>query len=252
MDRRLFGKNVLVIRSHRENDELMALLEKSQAKIVYTPVIDIQKVADNHKLRDQILAFDQINIAIFVSVHAVTIGLDWLDSYWPMLPQGLTYFSIGRQTSKILKDYVSCIVSPTTNATSEGLLALPQLQKINGQNVVIFRGSAGRETIKDVLTARGATVEYCDVYRRVVNPQQVSLAQQQMHNIDALVAHSGELLQAIGPLTMLRSSVHEKPFTVIVPSQRIAEIAYDLGYGLVKVADNALPESMFAALVDCL
>ncbi|MDG0968914.1 MAG: uroporphyrinogen-III synthase [Porticoccaceae bacterium] len=252
MDKRLLGKNVLVIRSHRDNDDLMALIDQSQATLTYTPVIDIQKVADTHKLRDQILAFDQFNIAIFVSVHAATIGLDWLDSYWPMLPQGLTYFSIGRQTSMTLKDHVSSIVYPNTNATSEGLLALPQLQKINGQNVVIFRGSAGRETIKDALTARGATVEYCDVYHRVVNPQQVLLAQQQMHKTDVLVAHSGELLQAIGPLKMLRPSLYENSFTVIVPSQRIAEIAYDLGYGLVKVADNALPESMFAALVDCI
>ena len=52
----------------------------------------------------------------------------------------------------------------------------------------------------------------------------------------------------MGPLKDLERFINGNSFSVIVPSQRVAEIAYDLGYGSVLVADNALPESIYAVL----
>jgi uroporphyrinogen-III synthase len=52
----------------------------------------------------------------------------------------------------------------------------------------------------------------------------------------------------MGPLKNLENFVSGNLFSVVVPSQRVAEIAYDLGYGSVFVAKNALPESMLAVL----
>jgi uroporphyrinogen-III synthase len=125
---------------------------------------------------------------------------------------------------------------------------MPELQDINDKKVVIFRGSAGREMLRQELIARGAKVEYCDVYRRVINRDQLQLAYLELSEIDFLIAHSGELLEAMGPLKDLERFINGNSFSVIVPSQRVAEIAYDLGYGSVLLAENALPESIYAVL----
>ena len=65
-----------------------------------------------------------------------------------------------------------------------------------------------------------------------------------MSQASCLIAHSGELLQGLGP-------VCESHIPVIVPSARIAEQARQGGYTDIQIADNALPQSMFDA-VQCI
>jgi uroporphyrinogen-III synthase len=114
--------------------------------------------------------------------------------------------------------------------------------------VVIFRGGRGRETLKQGLISRGATVEYCDLYRRIVDQKQVDVTHQQLTEVDCLVVHSAELLEAIGPISEIRCDNNINNLPVVVPSNRVAETAKRLGYGPVIVADSAMPESMYAAL----
>ena len=244
----LAGKRLLVIRSRRDHDEFLTLTSDAHAKVIHIPVVDIEPVVDSPKVTQQILSFDEFDIAIFVSVHAAKIAMQRLDEYWPMLPADIDYFAIGQQTSKSIMSHIHTVYSPGKKANSEGLLEMPELQDIDDKKVVIFRGSAGREMLRHELIARGAKVDYCDIYRRVINRDQLQLAYLELSEIDFLIAHSGELLEAMGPLKNLESFINGNSFSVIVPSQRVAEIAYDLGYGSVFVAKNALPESMLAVL----
>ena len=165
----LAGKHLLVIRSRRDHDELLTLTSDAHAKVIHIPVVDIEPVVDSPKVIQQILSFDEFDIAIFVSVHAAKIAMQRLDEYWPMLPADIDYFAIGQQTSKSMMSHIHAVYSPGKKASSEGLLEMPELQDINDKKVVIFRGSTGREMLRQELIARGAKVEYCDVYRRVIN-----------------------------------------------------------------------------------
>ncbi|MDE0785178.1 MAG: uroporphyrinogen-III synthase [Porticoccaceae bacterium] len=245
---RLSGKRLLVIRSRRDHDEFLQLVSEAHAKVVHIPVIDIEPTIESSKVTEQILSFDEFDIAIFVSVHAGQIAMQRLDEYWPMLPTKIDYFAIGRQTASFMKSYVHKVQCPGTKASSEGLLEMSALQDIKNKSVVIFRGGTGRELLGQELNARGARVEYCDIYRRVRNNEKLQLAYQQLAETDFLIAHSGELLEAMGPLKNLEHFVKGNLFSVLVPSQRVAEIAYNLGYGSVLVAENALPELMVKAL----
>jgi uroporphyrinogen-III synthase len=123
-------------------------------------------------------------------------------------------------------------------------LALTELQDLSGQRVIIFRGCGGREILGDTLIERGARVDYCELYKRVINPEQALLARQQLSQNDCLVAHSGELLTALGDV----SGEPGADTIVVVPSVRVAEIARELGYKNIVSAANALPESMLAAV----
>ncbi|MAY69833.1 MAG: hypothetical protein CMK40_04860 [Porticoccaceae bacterium] len=244
----LAGKRLLVIRSSRDQDEFLNMSKAAGIDVKHVPIIDINPISNDARVRQKIESLNEFDYAIFVSVHAGKIALELLDESWPKPPEALRVFTIGRQTAALLRPYISSVRYPESNADTEGLLELPEFQNPKNKNVIIFRGGHGRETLRDELISRGARVEYCDLYQRVVNQQQVEKAWEQLHNIDYLVAHSGELMRAMGPVAKITRFIRDNKFSVIVPSQRVAEIAHQLGYSSIIVSDNALPESMYEAL----
>jgi uroporphyrinogen-III synthase len=238
------SQRILVIRPSRQADQFIALLEQAGAQICHTPVMTIEPLVDGQEIKNLILEVDNFDKAICVSGNAAQLTLEWLDRYWPMMPVGIEFFAVGQQTAEILAGADITALTPMGRQNSEALLALPELQDLSDQRVIIFRGCGGREILGDTLMERGARVDCCELYRRVINPEQAMLARQQLAQRDCLVAHSGELLQALGE--QVGEPGAETP--VVVPSERVAEIARELGYKNIISAENALPESMFAAV----
>ncbi len=238
------SQRILVIRPSRQADQFIALLEQAGAQICHTPVMTIEPLVDGQEIKNLILEVDNFDKAICVSGNAAQLTLEWLDRYWPMMPVGIEFFAVGQQTAEILAGADITALSPMGRQNSEALLALPELQVLSDQRVIIFRGCGGREILGETLMKRGARVDYCELYRRVINPDQAMLARQQLAQSDCLVAHSGELLQALGEQVGEPGAVTP----VVVPSERVAEIARELGYQNIISAENALPESMFAAV----
>ena len=238
----LANKRILVVRPLREQDAFLALLEQSGAAVIYTPIMHIEPVTETQPIENLILEFAQFDMAIFISANAAEIALQWLDQYWPMLPVDLGLFAVGQQTAQILRQYGCQVTFPQTQQNTEGLLELSQLNSLAGKSVVIFRGGGGRQTLGDTLQQRGANVTYCELYNRVIHPDNLLLAQRQAAGVDCLIAHSGELLRAMGEPA-------DASMPVVVPSERIADMAQQLGYQAIVVADNALPESMHGAVL---
>lgn len=238
----LADKQLLLIRPQRQEDQLLSMLENTGAQVTHIPVMNIESVGESQQIKSQILELDNFHKAIFVSGNAAELGLQWVDKYWPMYPVGIEYFAVGERTAALLKEADIDALHPAGRQNSEELLQLEQLQQLENQRVIIFRGVGGREILAETLTARGARVEYCELYRRVIDSQQLALAQQQ--STDCLIAHSGELIQAMG-------EAEDTGFAntaVVVPSERVAAVATALGYRRVISAENALPESMLAAV----
>ncbi|MGY8850337.1 MAG: uroporphyrinogen-III synthase [Pseudomonadales bacterium] len=219
----------------------MALLEQSEADVTYTPIMRIEPIDETQSIENLILILDQFDKAIFISANAAELGLEWVDEYWPMLPVGLELFAVGQQTGQIFSQYGYPVFCPQNQQNTEGLLELEQLQKLDGKAVVIFRGGGGRQTLGETLEQRGAKVSYCELYNRVIESGSLERARQQAKTTGCLIAHSGELLQAMAdPENLL--------VPLVVPSNRVAAMAQDMGYQSIVVADNALPESMYRAV----
>ena len=239
------GKPVLVVRPLRQQDAFLQLLEQAAIDYQYQAIMRIEPIADTEPeaelIKNAVLRFAEFDHAIFISANAAELGIKWLDAYWPMLPADQQIVAVGQQTESILSAYGYRVSSPRKQQNTEGLLTeMSALQQLQNKSVIIFRGGGGRTTLAETLQSRGATVTYCELYRRVVVEDSLADAQALLPDCSCLVAHSGELIQAMGPAVAETANI-----PVVVPSNRVAEISRTLGYSNVLVANNALPGSMF-------
>ncbi len=142
--------------------------------------------------------------------------------------------------------------TPQAVMTSEGLLALPSLQQVNGKKILIVCGEGGRDLLADSLQQRGATVTRCELYRREAETGQrqaiVSLIKQRQ--IDVIVAHSGEMIANLQRL--VAKDCREKLFStpILVPSARVALLAQQAGFHDIVESDSAMAEAMVSAIAE--
>ena len=244
------NKPVLVIRPLREEDAFLKLLDQAKISFNYTPIMSIDPVsADSDdfaratRFIDRLNQFDQV---IFISANAAEIGLPMISQRWPQIPQNTQFLAVGQQTAGIFSAFDYPVSYPQLQPNTEGLLQeLPQLHDLTAKSVLILRGGRGRQTLGDELAKRGAKVTYAELYRRNIDAKNLVEAQNFASQASCIVVHSGELLQAMG-------SPADKRIPLVVPSDRIAQLAQEMGYQSVQVAQNALPSSMYEAVVQAL
>jgi len=240
-------KPVLVVRPLRDKDAFLNLLDQASVAFRYIPIMQIQPVVvgdeDYRSAVDCIDRLEQFDQVIFISVNAAEIGLPMIAQRWPQLPKNIEFLAVGQQTAEIFSQFNYRVNYPQQKPNTEGLLEeLTQLQYLQGKSVLILRGGQGRQTLGEELVRRGATVEYSELYRRKIQPQNLAEAQNFIASAGCLVVHSGELLQAMNiPV--------DKHIPLVVPGDRIAQLAQQMGYQRVQIADNALPASMFKAVM---
>ena len=231
-------------------------------RVLSAPVLEIKAVesaAAVQAIRQRVLDFDRYDMAIFVSQNAVSYGCAWLDQFWPQIPTECRFFAIGSATRDALLDAGLPVVGAMTVSAamnSEALLATEEMAQVRGKRIVIFRGEGGRTYLGDSLQARGAQVDYCELYTRALPADAHKAVAQALDEGDAwLSVHSGESLQNL--VTLLKES---KPIShqatqdiwlnwpVLVPGQRVAELATQMGFKQILVAENATDNAMCEAL----
>lgn len=269
MAQALTGQRVIITRPRAQAELWSELLMARGVITEIVPLLELRAVSDEEQVQEiktRVLDFDLYQKAIFVSQNAVEFGLHWLENYWPQLPQGIEYFAVGETTARQLQQQgirVSALTAIATGAmNSESLLRAPELQNVNGEKIIIFRGCGGRGHMGEILQARGARVDYCELYERLlpeVAQQQLVAAfndaeKWQYHNVIAL--HSGESLknycQLLEQLKTERAThnVGQKiqALPVLVPGQRVKELAQAAGFVDIILAENATDQSMLMAL----
>lgn len=259
---------VLVTRPSAQADHWQQLLKDHGATPVLAPLMAIRPF-DEHSdpqavrsIKNIILDFDGYTHVIFVSQNAVKHGMDWLDEYWPQLPERQTYFAVGKATAAALSTYDVEVVAADTTMNTEALLALPELhhEKINGAAVLIFRGQGGRPLLAEELKARGAQVTYGELYEREFpgGPKHIrSIIDQESFgqgkiDHDVVAIHSGESLQNWNRVVTEcdpEQTASLRALPLLTPGARVAELAREMGYNNTIVALNASDDEMLKALV---
>jgi len=259
----LSGLHIVVTRPRAQAESWAERLRAMGAKTTVISLLEIVPVSEESQIRaikNRILDFDLYSKAIFVSQNAVEHGFEWLENYWPQLPYAIEFFAVGETTAKQLQERglkVTDLAQSQTGAmTSETLLQSPGLQSVAGEKIIIFRGLGGRPHIGEVLSERGAQVDYCELYERLLPAEShdafVQLLQGNVQDV-VVVLHSGEALDNLQKIVR-QMTVNPQAIMVnislLVPSQRIFELAKAAGFTKVLAAQNATEASMLQGLFD--
>ena len=156
----------IVTRPVGQAAELTQLILKSGGSVVSFPTLEISTIADTKLLEQQVAQLGCEDWAIFISVNAVEAGMSLIHQTGVSMAQ-VRVISIGRSTTRALeKRGVQVDLSCPPPASSESLLATPDMQAIEGRRIFIFKGAGGRQLLGQTLTERGASVKNVECYRR--------------------------------------------------------------------------------------
>jgi len=254
----LAQKVVLVTRPEHQASEFMQQIEVHGGKAISFPTIEIRPVESDTALIDKLTKINSYNMLIFISANAV--------NYCVKLLQALKIDSqeiqskiavIGKATNAAATSAgFNVSIKPSNGFNSEALLKLTELQheEVQSKSILIVRGVGGLEQLPDMLTKRGAIVSFAEVYERRVPLNDVQVKRQQLsHNwtelaISDVTVTSNESLQNL--YDMLETPARSEMLNahLIVPSQRCAQLARQLGFKTFSVAKSAGNQHMIEAI----
>lgn len=243
---------VLICRPGERGEALAAALSERGESVESLNVMQLEALPEDPVTRRIWLDIDQYHKIIVISPFAALCLSEALDRFWPQLPVGIDYYSVGSATASTLCNQLGVRVhvpSPTAGEdTSEALLALASLQQLNHQRVLLVAGEGGRPLLAETLAERGAEVTRIAVYRRRYQPLAPALqARLCSGNYRALIVTSSELLEHLAK--WCNQAALNQP--LIVSSRRLATLAGILGFCDLKVASGATPAALIAALETC-
>lgn len=236
--------NIVVTRPRDQADGLALTLRKLGADPVMLPLLEIAPAPDQLALQAFVQRAASCQLLIFISPNAVSYGMAALHH----IPQGVRVAAVGLGTARALrKQKIEQVIVPTERFDSEGLLALPELQQVDGWRIAILRGDGGRELLGDTLASRGAQVEYVTCYQRSKPGlyAEAWLAAQP----DVITVTSSEALDHLWRGLGKDAGTLARTATLFVAHPRIAQIAQSQGWQHVVITaagDDGMCEGLVA------
>lgn len=219
---------IWVTRPTNQSARLLGLLAGAGLVPVALPLLEIAPPADPAPLREALANLARFDLAIFVSPSALEMTLAQLPSGWP---DALPVAVIGPGSVRLAGSLgLRKLLSPPSQFDSEGLLALPELQQLAGQRIVIFRGSGGRDLLPDGLRARGAEVHLISAYSRkppAFDAQRIAAELGQ--GCDGVIISSSEAAQHLFGLAGAELRRQLQSCLFFAPHPRIAQTLTELG-----------------------
>ncbi|MFC0267667.1 uroporphyrinogen-III synthase [Kushneria aurantia] len=187
---------------------------------------------------------DNFSRVICTSPFAAERLAEAVEARWPQLPQGVAFYATGRSTAELLSAQLGVEVGAPeagSGSASEALLALPGLQEVAGERVLLAAGEGGRELIEMTLAARGATLTRLALYRRRLSPPPEGARRRlAAGDFAVLIVTSGEQLEWLDQ--WCSAATRQRP--LIVSSQRLATMAAGHHYKCVFIAGDATPQTL--------
>ena len=162
-------KKIALISSRPQgtNVQLSDDLKNSEIKLLSFPLTEIHPL-NNYQIFDGVIEnIKTYQHIIFISTNAVHFFLERVKKLSLQIPKNLIFSSIGPTTKLLLQKKLSVDVhSPIKTFDSEHLLKEKIYNNVEDQKILIIRGEGGRETLKNTLEEKGATVNYGECYVR--------------------------------------------------------------------------------------
>ncbi|WP_394753365.1 uroporphyrinogen-III synthase [Crenothrix sp.] len=246
----LNGARILVTRPVDQANKLSELIAEHGGEAICLPTVAIVEHEDRVNIQKKMANLSEFQWLVFISANAVNFAVKANSGKIPH-NHSLGVVAIGPATAQALQSAGMAVdLMPTELHSSEALLAMPQMQAIDGQCFLIVRGSGGREDLASSLRARGAKVNYLEVYNRIIPRVDNSyvLALLTTNTLDVVTATSVEILQNL--VVIIGAEAHQQLLKVplVVMSERIRCVAVEMGFERVAVtkhpSDTAILETV--------
>lgn len=245
----LAGVGVLITRPREQAQRLADLVTQAGGEPLVFPALEIQPPSDTDALNRLIDRLDEFHWAVFISPTAVDKAMNLVHGRRPW-PKSLNIAAVGKGSARALRQFgFSHVLAPEGRADSEALLALPDMNAVEGLKVAIFRGEGGRELLGKTLADRGAEVTFVECYRRTAPCHDVTPLLQRWGRgeVTAVTVTSSETLHNLFDLLGKLGQQWLKKTPLFTIHDRIATAARGLGITQAIVAgpdDDALVEGL--------
>jgi uroporphyrinogen-III synthase len=230
----------LITKPEHQAKNLCAQIENLGGRCILFPTLTIKTLPAEQiaKAISQLSSTDKI---IFTSANAVHPVIP----HWSALSSAAV-FAVGPGTASALANLQITAKIPT-EFSSEGLLALPDLQTVHHQQIVIFSGIGGRTRLQEELKKRGATVQKIAVYQREC-PVLTAIFPP-IEKISLVISTSEESLKNLWAMVGPEGQTWLKEQRLLVISTEMQRLAQRLGFKHPAIrADNASDEAILLRL----
>ncbi|MGZ8159803.1 MAG: uroporphyrinogen-III synthase [Methylobacter sp.] len=247
----LNGAHVLVTRPEHQAENLSRLIEQQGGIAVRFPTLEIVSREDAGEIKNTLANLDSFQWVIFISANAVNFALK-ANSGKIARTKSVRFAAVGQATAQAMKQAgLPVDLVPEQGYNSEALLAMPQLQQVEGQNVLIVRGEGGREQLATTLRSRGAEVDYLEVYKRVIPEIDSSPVDEllEQHRLDVITVTSAEALQNLSLMLGKKNNKLLSLIPLVVVSDRIRCLAADMGFNRITVTDSPIDTAILETVI---
>lgn len=244
---------IMVTRPKPQGEELCARIRACHGNAIYFPVIDIVPPSDPSVLEQQIIEMKNYDWLIFISPQAVLRSAGLIQTHWSRFPVSVNVAAIGAGTAQALNEArIPVMCYPKGDWSSDGLLRMQEFRVVSGKRIAIVCGGEGRGQLEDDLVSRGAEVTHFIAYRRSL-PDHIDVAPYldllRDRKIDAIVCTSGEGLRNLVRLLGETARPFLQHTPLIVVSRRLVDLAGELNFNQVYLAENASHIAVMKMLV---
>ena len=239
-------KRVVVTRSVEDVDRLAERLTSDGHLPIKLPLLVIEPLQSSVDIDN---LPPTTTVIIYTSVNAVRHGFEAISQ--AITNDGLVTIAVGAKTRDALGEEGVRAESPARE-DSEGILAFLASLDQSPTHVVLVKGQGGRDLIETRLDRLGIHLSIIECYRRVWPdvPQANFLAAVSIESPSIIHVASGETLTRLTDLCWAHGVDALNTHTLVVPSQRVADQARELGWQSRIVADGAGDEALLKAVAD--
>lgn len=252
-------RNVIVTRPLAQAQDFAAKLEAISRPWQLFPLIEIHSLENQTEIDEKVANLNNYALVVFVSQNAIDAFFSHVTQWPSQIPVGV----VGEGSRLALERYglnshTATIISPSNKlkTDSEALAAEIDFAALADKQVLIVRGTTGREFLAEAFRSRGINVTQLAAYRRVAPEFSVSVKTQleellQLQSENDWVITSSEALRTLilwcEQLSVDNAVAKIQHQHMIVPHVRIAETAQALGFRSVTLTASG-DEQVLVAL----
>lgn len=248
----LKNKTIIVTRPSLQAKHLLDLITINSGTAISFPTLEISPVNKPAVIKHKLQNLKAYQWLIFTSSNAVNFAVAANNGKITAF-NTVPIIAIGHATARTLLNYgLKVTLMPKNGFNSEAILALPELQNIQQQRILIVRGVGGRALLTQSLKDRGAIVDNLEVYQRqlpkLVNESNILKVLQQPQ-CKLITITSVECLQNLVLMLKLKTQETLLNLPLIVISQRIKHHALQMGFKQVYVSANPADEAVLETII---